>query len=150
MSCFEPKEVVPVLRRPSYALSLKQPWAALLVSGQKTIEIRKWATAIRGRVQIHAARISDNRPDGWKLVTDELQPLAQLTGGIIGSAELFGCLLYRTPAGFVSDAAKHFNPPDWFEPPKMYGFQFRGAAPVPFFGCKGNVRFFRVDVPEAG
>jgi hypothetical protein len=138
-----------VLRRPNYALSLKQPWAALVVSGRKTIEIRKWATAIRGRVYIHAARIADVRPEALLLVPDDLKPLAQLTGGIIGSAELFGCLLYRTAGGFLSDATKHFNLPDWFVPPKMYGFQFRGAREEPFRACKGNVRFFRVDVPEA-
>lgn len=138
-----------MLRRPSYALSLKQPWAALVVSGRKTIEIRKWATSVRGRVYIHAARIADDRPDGWALVTDELKPLAQLSGGIIGSAELFGCLLYRSAAGFVSDAAKHFNPPDWFSPPKMYGFQFRVARAESFKACKGNVRFFRIDAPES-
>ena len=30
-----------------YALSLKQPWAALLVHGLKSIEVRRWAAARR-------------------------------------------------------------------------------------------------------
>ena len=30
-----------------YALSIKQPWAALLVHGLKTMEIRSWPTAHR-------------------------------------------------------------------------------------------------------
>ena len=34
----------------SFALSIKQPWAALLVHGQKTIEVRRWPTARRMRV----------------------------------------------------------------------------------------------------
>src|SRR5204863_2700985 len=38
-----------------YALSLKQPWAALLVHGRKSVEVRSWPTARRGRVLIHAA-----------------------------------------------------------------------------------------------
>ncbi len=41
-----------------YALSLKQPWAALLVTGRKRIEVRNWPTARRGRILIHAARVS--------------------------------------------------------------------------------------------
>jgi hypothetical protein len=138
-----------VLRRPTYALSLKQPWAALVVAGKKSIEVRKWATGVRGRVCIHAARIPDRRPEAWVRVTDDLRPLAQLMGGIIGVADLTGCILYRTPAGFAADEARHFNRPDWFEPPRMYGFQFRGGEPVPFVPCKGNVRFFSVELPAA-
>jgi hypothetical protein len=135
-----------VLRRPTYALSLKQPWAALVVAGRKSIEVRKWATAIRGRVLIHAAKIPDERDEAWRFVTDELKPLSQLSGGIIGAAELTGCLMYRAAAGFAVDAGKHLNAPEWFEGPKMYGFVFRGGETVPFFPCKGNVRFFTVNV----
>jgi hypothetical protein len=138
-----------VLRRPNYALSLKQPWAALVVTGRKTIEVRRWATAVRGRVLIHAARTPDDRHEGWSLVADEARALAQLTGGIIGAAELTACLLYRTPAGFAADAAKHCNAPDWFQPPRMYGFVFRAAEVVPYRPCKGAVRFFTVAPPEA-
>jgi len=138
-----------VLRRPTYALSLKQPWAALVVAGKKTVEVRKWATGVRGRVYIHAARIPDRRPESWDLVTEDVRPLAQLGGGIIGAADLTGCILYRTPTGFAADAAKHLNRPEWFVAPRMYGFQFRGGEPVPFVPCKGNVRFFSVQIPAA-
>ena len=83
-------------------------------------------------------------------MTDEVRPLAQLTGGIIGAADLTACLLYRTPAGFAVDAGKHGNAGDWFQPPRMYGFVFRAASPVPYRPCKGSVRFFTVELPEAG
>jgi hypothetical protein len=137
-----------VLRRPSYALSIKQPWAALLVAGRKTIEVRKWPTAIRGRVFIHAAKVPDRRPEGWSLVSDELRSLTELAGGVIGFADLNGCVMYRTPAKFAADADKHCNDPSWFTPPHLYGFAFSKAAVVPFFPFKGNVRFFTVAVPE--
>jgi hypothetical protein len=128
-------------------LSLKQPWAALVVAGRKTIEVRKWATAVRGRVYIHAARVPDARPEAWARLPDDLQSLAQLVGGVIGAADLTACIPYRTPDGFAADVAKHLNPPEWFQAPRMYGFNFRGAAAVPFVPCKGNVRFFTVEVP---
>jgi hypothetical protein len=37
------------------ALSVQQPWAELLVSGRKSIEIRSWATDYRGRLWLHAS-----------------------------------------------------------------------------------------------
>ena len=136
-----------VIRRPTYALSLKQPWAALVVAGRKTVEVRKWATAIRGRVYIHAARVPDNRAEAWAQVPDDLKPLSQLRGGLIGAADLTACLSSRSAAVFAADVPRHLNAPDWFEAPRMYGFVFRGAEPVPFACCKGNVRFFTVEVP---
>lgn len=36
------------------ALSVRQPWAELLISGRKSIELRKWATDYRGRLWLHA------------------------------------------------------------------------------------------------
>lgn len=138
-----------MLRRPSYALSLKQPWAALVIAGRKAIEVRKWATSIRGRIYIHAAQVADNRPEAQVLVTDDLRRLVQLRGGIIGSAELTGCVLYRTLTGFAADGVKHLNPPEWFQSPRMYGFQFRGAEPVEFVPCRGHVRFFTIEIPVA-
>src|SRR6516164_1264126 len=53
---------------PTHALSLKQPWATLLVHGRKTIEVRRWATRRRGLLLIHAARLPDPRREAWKHV----------------------------------------------------------------------------------
>jgi hypothetical protein len=36
-------------------LSLKQPYAELLISGKKTIELRKWNTSFRGKFLVHAS-----------------------------------------------------------------------------------------------
>src|SRR5215831_7564721 len=91
----------------THALSLKQPWATLLVYGRKTIEVRRWPTARRGRILIHAARISDERPEAWKHVSDELMAAAQLVGGVIGEADLTGCVVYRSKEQFCRDQAQH-------------------------------------------
>src|SRR5579883_1868445 len=98
---------------PQYALSLKQPWAALLVHGRKTIEVRRWPTARRGRVLIHAARIPDPRPEAWAHVPPELFDAAQLLGGILGEGELVDCIAYRDPAVFAADRVLHLNDPSW-------------------------------------
>ena len=131
-----------------YALSLKQPWAALLVHGRKTVEVRRWATARRGPVLIHAARLPDERPEAWARVPPELLPAARLVGGVIGLGELKACLAYRSAQAFVADEARHLNHPAWFRPPQLYGFVFANARALPFRPFPGNVRFFRVpDLP---
>ena len=38
------------------ALTLAQPWAALVTSGAKRVETRSWRTRYRGLLAIHAAR----------------------------------------------------------------------------------------------
>jgi hypothetical protein len=128
-----------------YALSLKQPWAALLVYGRKTIEVRRWPTARRGRVLIHAARIPDERAEAWKHVSEQLQQPAHLVGGIIGAADLTDCLTYRSREVFCQDQVRHLNEPDWFDGSIMYGFTFANAAVVPFRKYPGWMRFFPVE-----
>jgi hypothetical protein len=41
------------------ALSVRQPWADLIVIGRKTIEVRSWLTEYRGKVWLHAAKKGD-------------------------------------------------------------------------------------------
>jgi hypothetical protein len=41
---------------PEIALSIRQPWASLVVLGFKPLENRNWRTTFRGRFAIHAAK----------------------------------------------------------------------------------------------
>jgi hypothetical protein len=128
-----------------YALSLKQPWAALLVHGHKTIEVRRWPTARRGRILIHASSVSDERPEVWKLVPPELTEAAHLRGGIIGAGDLTGCIAYRNSKDFAADRTRHWNDPGWFEEPLLYGFTFANLEVLPFRAYPGWMRFFPVE-----
>ena len=38
------------------ALVVKEPWATMIVTGEKTIELRKWNTKFRGEFLVHAAK----------------------------------------------------------------------------------------------
>jgi hypothetical protein len=129
----------------NYALSLKQPWATLMVNGLKTIEVRRWPTSRRGRILIHAARIPDPRPEAWKHVTKELEDAANLLGGIIGEADLTGCLVYRTQDAFQKDQPRHLNEPEWFDGSLLYGFSFANAVVLPYRKYPGWMRFFPVE-----
>ena len=43
------------------ALSIRQPWASLIVAGIKDIENRSWVTNYRGKLLIHAAQKFDKK-----------------------------------------------------------------------------------------
>lgn len=129
-----------------YALSVKQPWAALLAAGVKTVEVRTWPASRRGRILIHAGKIPDDRPEAWAWVTTpELKAAAGRTGGVVGVGELCGCVAYPTRAAFEADRGRHLNDPGWFADGGLYGLAFRDLRPVPFFPCPGNTFFFPVD-----
>lgn len=38
-------------------LSIKQPWASLIVLGIKDVENRSWSTDFRGKIYIHASKV---------------------------------------------------------------------------------------------
>src|SRR5262245_43537330 len=128
-----------------HALSLKQPWAALLVQGRKSIEVRRWPTARRGPVLIHSARVPDERPEVWAHVPPDLEALARLNGGILGQGEIVECRKYSSREGFAADQALHLNDQSRFEGPALYGFVFANLSVVPFRPYAGWMRFFPVE-----
>ena len=67
------------------ALAVKQPWAALLVEGQKTIEVRSWKTEHRGMLVICASSAPKNV--FWHDTTDNEHRLMH-AGCIIGIVDL--------------------------------------------------------------
>jgi hypothetical protein len=127
-----------------FALSIKQPWATLIVHGLKTIEVRRWSTPRRARILIHAARIPDERAQAWAHVPAELLSLAKKGGGIIGEANLTECVAYRSLDTFTADQMRHLNEPEWYVGPVMYGFVFANPTVVPFRKYPGWMRFFSV------
>ena len=131
---------------PPVALSVKQPWAALIVAGVKLVEVRTWSARRRGRVLIHAGKVPDERPEAWvHVTTPELRAATEPRGGIVGEAELVGCRYYDTAEAFAADAGLHLNDPGWFTPPRLYGFEFRTARPLPFRRYAGFTMFFKVE-----
>lgn len=84
------------------AISIKQPWASLIVSGLKDIENRSWKTNFRGRVLIHAGKKADNHWDSplYEKVDNFLREISKggtdwsnyHFGAIIGSVEIVDCV----------------------------------------------------------
>ncbi len=115
------------------ALSIRQPWAWLILHAGKDVENREWPTRFRGRFLIHASKgmTSDEYFDVayqlyGKIVLPPFDKLER--GGIVGSAELVAC---------INDGAS-----EWFYGP--YGFILRDPTPLPFRPYKGQLGFFEV------
>ena len=69
-------------------ITLKEPWASLVVNGYKTYEFRSWKTSYRGKILIHAAKLCDkNNIDRFKSYN-----LNYGTSEIIGEAEIIDCI----------------------------------------------------------
>lgn len=125
----------------SLILSVRQPWAWLIVNGGKDIENRSWGTNVRGRVLIHAAKGVTKRewadawdwvrhvcPEAWEKGKREIQAGAIERGGIIGSVEIVDCVTRSDSPWFMGE----------------YGFVLRDPKPVPFYRCPGQLKFFRI------
>lgn len=118
-------------------LSIRQPWAWLIVNGLKDIENRRWPTLVRGQILIHAGKEMTHQDylDCAKFCAPlhlglPLEHILQ-RGGIVGFARLVGC---------VRDSDS-----PWFTGP--YGFKFKNAWPLPFTPCKGELGFFTSENP---
>jgi len=68
-------------------LSIKQPWASLIVNGYKKYEFRTWKTKYRGEVLIHASKSYDQRIDQFASLNIDF-PIGQ----IIGKVEITDCI----------------------------------------------------------
>jgi ASCH domain len=135
---------VPELARGWRSLSIRQPWIELILSGAKTIEIRRWRDAplVRGLFVLHAARALD-----WKTV--ELfqwdDPLALRRGGFVGVAELVEVLPISSATNWRALLMEHrvVHPPPFDR--TVWGLRLRSARaferPVK---ARGHGDFFEV------
>lgn len=85
-------------------LSLRQPYAELIVSGRKIIELRKWNTRFRGEFLVHASKTIYK--EACKLHGIDISSL--ITGAIVGSAVLRDVKFYQSNKEFIADQSKHF------------------------------------------
>ena len=119
------------------ALSIRQPWAWLILHAGKNIENRNWPTAVRGRVLVHAAKgctaAEFENADLHCVLNDLPRPPALdllARGGIVGSVEVVDCV--------------KAHPSPWFA--GSYGFVLRDPKPASFVVFRGQLGFF--DVPN--
>jgi len=131
------------VRLPRQAISIRQPWAWLIVNGWKNIENRMWRTSYRGPVLIHAAKgMTQDEYNACRLFMAGFcdpdrdiklpHPVEFERGGIVGVATILDC---------VDDHESEWFCGEW-------GFVMADARPLPFFAFKGALSFFRCDYPQ--
>jgi hypothetical protein len=123
------------------ALTVRQPWASLILFGGKDIENREWRTDLRGRIAIHSsARMAQAdmvaacdflRQRASRFSAEKFQQEEFPLGAILGTVELVDCVQASKSAWFVG----------------RFGLVLRDPRPlvVPVF-CKGALGFW--DAPE--
>ena len=128
------------------ALSIKHPWAWLIVQGIKDIENRSWPTDYRGSLLIHASKKWDEQGEKWiwSRIFDRWNlPLRDLPhrddprihyGALIGKVDLVDCIR-------KSRSGRPASP--WFFGP--WGWVLRNAIefPAPIF-YRGQLGLFEV------
>ncbi len=70
-------------------LTIKNPWATLIIDGYKEYEFRSWKTNYRGKILIHAGKSIEK--DALKRFKNF--DLDYINGAIIGEADLTDCIL---------------------------------------------------------
>lgn len=130
------------------ALSIRQPWAWLIVNGYKDIENRDWLTPYRGVFLVHAGKkctVADY--DAAMLFIEacvdpalvhQVPDIGELQlGGIVGQAELVDCVTRHPSPWFTGCDADTPGGP-------AYGFVLQHGKPLPFMPWKGRLGFFNV------
>ncbi|GKS96915.1 ASCH domain-containing protein [Acidovorax sp. SUPP2825] len=120
------------------ALSIRQPWAWLIVNGHKDIENRDWPTNFRGKLLVHAGQTMARRYYDSTceellhagLLPDSMPAYEVLErGGFVGWTRVVDCLLEH-PSPWKQDGT--------------HGFVLRDSRPIPFVAWKGRLGFFNV------
>lgn len=122
-------------------LSIRQPWAWLIVHGHKDVENREWATDYRGPLLIHASKTAAKGEyatqravihEEMGIVVPELEVIER--GGIVGMASLMDC--------------RHDSDSRWYT--GAVAWVLRDARPLPFHACKGALQLFHTPMADMG
>lgn len=131
-------------------LSIRNPWAAFVVLGKKTIEIRKkdYRIDYRGRLYIHAGKKRSEAVQGkhsLEIIDPMCYRVGSWYGGLLGSVDLIDIKDYPTPESFEADTRLHWNDPSWWEP-GLIGLVFERPRCFKLHPCKGQLGYFEIDL----
>jgi hypothetical protein len=116
-------------------LSLKQPWAELVVSGRKSIELRKWNTNFRGEFLVHSSKVADDK--NMKRFGFDTLPC----GFIVGKAKLVDVKKYLDDGELLKDKDKHLATKEW----GGYGFILKDIERINPTPAKGQLNFWEYE-----
>lgn len=117
-------------------LSLKQPYAELILQGKKKIELRKWNTSFRGEFLIHASKNPDEK--AMKLFGFKALPC----GMIVGKVKLVDVKHYSNDEEHKRDKSLHLADSVWGD----YGFILENPERINPIPARGNLNFWEFEL----
>lgn len=128
------------------AITIKQPWATLIMEGYKEYEFRTWKTKYRGEILIHAGKSLDKKA----MKRFEHLNLEYPVGKIIAKATITNCikvddelrniLARKDPLvyqGVISKSSKDWN---------GYGFKLENIQKIEPINANGKLSFWDFDI----
>ncbi len=119
------------------ALSIRQPWTELILSGRKTIEVRSWPTKYRGELWLHAGKKTDTNA----LARFTLSGENICVGAILGKCELIDCVEFNDLT-WEHWRTGHLN--DGILTNKSFAWFLRNPVRVPQEPMKGRLGLMRI------
>ena len=116
------------------AISIRQPWAQLVIEGIKDIENRNWFTKYRGKLYIHAAKTFEK--DAAEQLLKSHPYLKQI---IFDSTKLLGCVIGHIE---MKDCVQ-VHPSEWFQ--GRYGFVLQNPEKIKPYSVKGKLNIFDLE-----
>ncbi|MBN2202568.1 MAG: ASCH domain-containing protein [Candidatus Aenigmarchaeota archaeon] len=102
------------------ALSIKEPWASMILRGEKTVEVRTWRTNYRGDI----------------LVCASAKPKTENSGNALCIVEIVDCRPMKKSDAKLSGG--------YFEP-KSYSWVLENIRKIKKFPVKGKLSIFNVE-----
>lgn len=123
------------------ALTIRQPWAELILQGRKQIELREWTTGHRGLLVIHAGGYVEEEA----CCDYGFDPAIITRAAVVGVVEVVEMIVF-TPDSWRDLRPLHLAAGD--DPGRWQGWRLanprRLPEPIPMSGARGLY-----DLPEA-
>lgn len=145
------------------AITIKNPWAYLIVRGIKDIENRSWKTNYRGKVLIHVSKSCDKRffdktnDESYKIICDTVlnslskEQYYSQNSCIIGEVEIVDCVInhpsiWAEKSNTVYQLAPEETSEDYPKP--IYNWVLANAKMYddPIFNVKGKQSFWEYEL----
>jgi hypothetical protein len=125
--------------RSAPALSIRQPWAELILRGEKDVEVRTWTNSYRGPIWLHTGTKVD------EIAAKRFRADVYFTGGLVGFAELTEICAF-TPDLYEEWRERHLDFSSFPSSTDIYAWILCDAKRLePPRKCKGALGLFQVD-----
>jgi hypothetical protein len=139
------------IREEARAISIWQPWASLLASGEKQWETRSWHTSYRGPIVICSTKswknkaLAESSPFYETLARKNLTPDTLPLGKAVGIGYLVECKPVQNVVGWLSERERIFGNYGH----SRYAWRIGGARLIDSVPVKGQQGWFKLPLEQS-